>query len=128
MFLKFKTTEERRARGGSAFVEIQYCRLPRGTSKESIVSFDGGAFWDIASLYIDDENIFFNEYGKILGDGLYNNMKRGTVDIYGINYYSPENTESIIERLKVYKPNGYEIFLDWLAADANKNGFYVLGI
>ena len=100
MFMKFKSNEERRAYGGSDFIEIQYCTLPNGTLDKEIV--DAVHNWDLSSLYIfgDDFQRFYNEYKEIIGNGLYCNLKEGFIDYCGINYYSPEKTIKIIERLK----------------------------
>ena len=40
LFHTFENREQRRACGGSAFVEIQFCRLPYGTSVKEIVLVD----------------------------------------------------------------------------------------
>ncbi len=128
MFLKFKTTEERRAYGGSDFMELQYCTLPDDTSNKKIVDAEIH-HWQLSSLYVfgDDFNKFYAEYGEIIGNGLYGNLKEGSVDFYGINYYNREKTAKIIDRLKECKPKGYEVLLEWLSSSSNYNGFYILG-
>lgn len=128
MFMKFKSNEERRAYGGSDFIEIQYCTLPNGTLDKEIV--DAVHNWDLSSLYIfgDDFQRFYNEYKEIIGNGLYCNLKEGFIDYCGINYYSPEKTIKIIERLKKCKPVEFEILLEWLLSGLNYNGFYILGL
>lgn len=42
---------------------------------------------------------FMREYGNIFDCGIYNNLKTGNVDIYGINYYEPRAIELIIKRI-----------------------------
>ncbi len=128
MFLKFKSTKERRAYGGSCFIEIQYCRLPLGTPAQKIVNTI--THWDLTSLYIYDNHMsdFYDEYKNILNNGLYYNMTEGLVDSWGINYYNEEKTKMIIEKLKTYKPTGFEMFLEWLNENPYHNGFYVLGV
>ena len=128
MFHIFASQEERRAYGGSAFVEIQFCRLPHGTSVQELVAVDSIRNWQNDSLYTDDENRFYEEYHELLDFGIYNNMKRGTVDIYGINYYPPSAIDTVINRLIEHKPAGYAVFLEWLNRAKLHNGFYVLGI
>lgn len=130
MFLKFKTTEERRVYSGSDFIEIQYCTLPSDTPNNDVVAVDAIKHWNLSSLYIsgDDWNMFYAEYWDVLGEGLYNNLCEGIVDGCGINYYNGEKTEKIIGRLKIRKPKEYEILLEWLMDNLNTNGFYVLGL
>ena len=45
MFHIFNSQEERREYGGSAFIEIQFCRLPRDTSLSEIVDVDSIENW-----------------------------------------------------------------------------------
>ena len=128
MFHIFDSQEERRNVGGSAFIEIQFCGLPAGTAVKKIVAVSSIEHWKNDSLYVDDENGFYKEYSMILGCGTYNNMKSGTVDIYGINYYSPCVIDHITERLLKEKPADYEVFAAWLDKAKSYNGFYILGI
>ena len=128
LFHTFEDQQQRRAYGGSAFVEIQFCRLPSGTPIEKIVAVDSIKDFEDGSLYVDDENEFCRTYGDILDCGIYNNLKSGAVDPYGINYYTPEAVDLIVERLEAKKPEGYEAFLEWLEKAKACNGFYVLGI
>ena len=128
LFHKFASQEERRAYGGSAFVEIQFCRLLTGTPHEEIVSAGSIEHWDNDSLYVDDERRFYSEYSGILDCGIYNDMNIGTVDIFGINYYAPPVIETIIERLRKERPVDHETFIEWLTEAQKYNGFYILGI
>ena len=48
--------------------------------------------------------------------------------MWGINYYSREKAELIIERVKKEKPLDYQILLSWLEKVNEYIGFYVLGI
>ncbi len=79
MFLKFNSNEERRAYGGSCFIEIQYCKLPLDTSARKIVSINAIGHWNLTSMYVYDDELanFYNEYKNILNNGLYNNMNEG---------------------------------------------------
>lgn len=128
LFYKFKNQEERKNFGGSAFIEIQYCTLPESTDIKVITSVESIKNWQNNSLYVNDENKFFEEYCSILNKGYYNNLKQGTVDIYGINYYTKTETENIKKMLEENKPEDYDVFLQWLENVSNYNGFYVLGI
>ena len=128
MFHFFDSQEERRNFGGSAFIEIQFCKLPSGTTTKKLVAISNIKHWQNDSLYIDDENAFYQEYSHIFNCGLYNNLKTGIVDIYGINYYAPSLIESIIEKLQKEKPADYEALIEWLTKSKEYNGFYILGI
>lgn len=128
LFHIFKSQEERQTFGGSAFIEIQFCKLPVGTPTKKLVAVGSINNWQNDSLYIDNDNAFFQEYNNIFNCGIYNNLKSGTVDIYGINYYAPSVTDTIIEKLHKDKPADYEVLIEWLTESKEYNGFYILGI
>lgn len=128
LFHVFNSQEERRNYSGSAFVEIQFCKLPVGTATDKLVAVDSINNWQNDSLYIDNENEFYQEYSNIFDCGIYSNLKCGTVDLYGINYYAPLLTDSIIERLRRDKPTDYVILTEWLIKSRKYNGFYILGL
>ena len=130
LFHFFRSQAERRAFGGSDFIEIQYCRLPEGTSIREIVSVDAIKHWKEDSLYIfgDDMDLFYQSYGDIITGGVYHNRDRGPMDLFGINFYSREQTDAIIERLAEEKPPEYQILCRWLQAGKPYGGFYILGV
>lgn len=128
LFYTFNSQEERRNHGGSAFIEMQFCKLPVGTAIEKLVSVDNINYWQNDSLYIDNESAFYLEYSTVFNCGTYNNLKCGTVDIYGINYYAPFLTDSIIEKLRKDKLTDYEVLIKWLIKSKAYNGFYILGM
>lgn len=128
LFHMFSSQEERRDYGGSAFIEIQFCRMPAGTAVKELVSASNVNNWQNDSLYISDENRFCREYSHIFDCGTYNNLKCGPIDIYGINYYAPSLTDSIMERIQKDKPADYEVLAEWLRRSERYNGFYILGI
>ncbi len=129
LFYKFRSQNERRKFGGSGFIELQYCRLLPDTEIQEIVSVDAIEYWKNDSLYIlgEDMESFYLSYNAILTDGVYNNMERGPVDPYGINFYSQEQAVQIIERLKAERPPEYQPLLNWLNAGRQYIGFYILG-
>lgn len=126
LFHIFNSQQERREYGGSCFIEFQFCLLPKDTSLETLVNSD--VHWQDDSLYVSDENKFYREYSSIFNCGVYNNLSSGTVDVYGLNYYSPEKTDIIIDKLCQEKPYDYQVLLDWLNKSKEYNGFYILGI
>ena len=129
LFHRFASQEERKHFGGGDFIELQYCRVEQGTEIEKLVSVDAIQHWRNDSLYIcgDDMDTFYSHYGEIITDGIYNNKKSGPVDMFGINYFSPEKTRSIMEQVQKARPLDYMILLRWLKEVKQYNGFYVLG-
>ena len=130
MFHSFESREARRAFGGSAFIEIQYCRLKPAARIGKIVSLRVINSWKVDSLYVyaDDMDEFYFNYKDIFCDGVYNNTKKGEIDLYGINYYSPKQLIAIIDKIEKQKPSDYKILLEWLKQGINCNGVYILGI
>lgn len=130
MFLQFDSSEERRQYGGSAFLELQYCRLPTRTPIKQIVAVEAIHIWNRTSLYVHINEIdsFYIAYHEILYGGIYNNCSTGSLDLCGINYYSSARMKEILVRLEQYQPVEHEILAAWLEQGKDANGFYVLGI
>ncbi|MCM1089631.1 MAG: hypothetical protein NC413_02215 [Muribaculum sp.] len=129
LFHTFSSQEERRKFNGSDFIEIQFCRLPKKTEVEIIVAVGSISHWLDDSLYVKGEdNAFFEEYNDIFDSGIYNNLKTGIIDPYGINYYGPDLIDTIIAKLMEIRPTDYEKFVEWLNTAKKYNGFYILGI
>lgn len=126
LFHTFSNQEERGNYGGSAFIEIQFCKLPAKTKRKDLAKKIN--FWQNDSLYIDDVETFFHEYSHIFNCGMYSNLESGVVDLYGVNYYAPNFIDPIIQRLKEEKTAEYEIVIEWLDKAKRYNGFYILGI
>lgn len=129
MFHIFKDQDERSAFGGSQLLEFQYCRMSPGQNVKHYVSVDALEFWKTDSLYLDHDDFgrFTEQYGHIIRGGVYNNLKTGPVDDLGINYFSPEQTEEIVDRLE-REIAADPLLLDWLKKARACNGFYILGI
>ena len=128
LFHVFSSQEERRTFGGSAFIEVQFCKMPYKTKTKKIVAVNSIKNWQNDSLYINDEDTFYQEYSNIFTCGIYNNLKSGIVDIFEINYYEPSLVDSIITKLHKNKPIDYMILVEWLTKAKEYNGFYILGI
>ena len=124
----FLTQNERKTIGGTCFYELQFCRLPESAPIKKIVSVDSIEHWKDDSIYVSDDSDFYEVYSRIFTGGVYNNLQTGVVDTCGINYYSPELTQTIIARLQEEKPEEYEVLLSWLKKAEGFNGFYILGI
>lgn len=129
LFHTFHSQAERRAFGGGDFVELQYCRLPEGTSLRDILSIDVIEDWKDDSLYIfgDDMDLFYQNYGDIITDGVYCNGDRGPMDLVGVNFYTRDQGAAMIKQLVEEKPPEYQILCRWLQAGAQYLGFYLLG-
>ena len=55
-------------------------------------------------------------------------MKTGTVDLYGVNYYTPDLIDTVVKRIQNEKPADYKTLLSWLEKAKEYNGFYILGV
>ena len=128
LFHVFHSQSDRWRFGSSALIELQFCKLPFGMKAEELVDVDRINHWQNDSLYVNEVDLFFQEYSHIFPYGTYNNLQSGVVDIYGINYYAPSFTNSIIEKLREEEPTDYEILVEWLDKSKPYNGFYILGI
>lgn len=130
MFHIFEKSQDRRQFGGSAVIEIQYCRLTSNTKLKKIVSVNTIQNWVDDSLYIfvDDIDSFIASYGSIFNMGTYNNVKKGSIDVFGINYYTSDDVKKIVDTITNEKPIDYQILLNWLSKTTQYNGIYILGI
>ena len=130
LFHSFSSQTERREYGGSDFIELQCCKLKRGTSIKKIISVDHIEHWKTDSLYLsgDDMDNFIFLYSDIFNQGIYNNGKSGLVDLFGINYYPQELEETIIKRLRERNSDDDRILTDWLMTANEHNGLYILGV
>ena len=73
LFHSFNNQDERRAFGGSDFLELQFCEHKSGTSIKRIVNKIEN--WRNDSLYIsgDDMDTFYKCYKDVFKNGTYNN-------------------------------------------------------
>ncbi|MCH5153572.1 MAG: hypothetical protein J1F71_00015 [Clostridiales bacterium] len=120
MFHIFKDQNERIAYGGTAFIELQYCKLKAGTRLNKIVALRSIRHWQDNSLYVyvTDIDNFLDQYHDIFQG----------VDCSGINYYSPNQLNEIVAKLESKKPVDYSVLLEWLKQGIEHNGIYILGI
>lgn len=125
LFYIFNSQDERRSLGGSSFIELQFCKFPLKTKIELLIEKIN--FWENDSLYISVYETFYDEYKYIFNCGIYSNLEIGYMDLHGINYYSPSETDRIIDKILKYKPLDYETLIKWLESSKEYNGFYVLG-
>lgn len=129
MFLTFNSQEERRKYGSSAFIEISFCDLSPKTTIKRRVNLKNIQYWKNDSLYVylDDIQVFCQEYAHIFGPGADDN-ETGVFDAYGVNYYAPDLIDPLIKKIENEKPVDYQIITEWLSRAKSHNGFYILGI
>lgn len=128
LFYTFNSRMEREKRGGSAFLELQFCKLPVRSNLETLVAVEHINHWQIDSLYVEDARLFVREYSSVFDCGVYNNLQRGTVDLWGINYYLPSSIDVLIKKVEEQKLLEYETLKAWLNQAKGYNGFYILGM
>ena len=130
LFHSFNNQDERRAFGGSDFLELQFCKMKKGTNIKSIVLTRNIVDWCNDSLYVsgDDTDVFYKQYKDVFKNGIYNNLKSGDIDFFGINYYSPKQVDEMIKVIEETKPTDYKTVLDWLVKAKEFNGVYILGV
>ena len=128
LFHVFADQEERRAYGGSAFIELQYCCMPPGTPVKKLTALRNITFWKDDSLYVDDDRLFWQEYSDIFDGSLYRDGTPWPLDIFGINYYPPARVEEILAGLRERKPADSGTLITWLEKARACNGVYILGI
>lgn len=124
----FYTYENKSVLQDPAFIELQFCRASAGTDIKDLVSVDSIENGRNDSLYVIDVDGFYSEYGKYFDCGVYNNLEQGSIDIYGINYYTSSVTDTVTAGIGSDRPLDCERLLCWLEASKQYNGFYVLGI
>lgn len=128
LFYLFNSQEERRKNGGSAFIEMQFCKLPPETTTEKIVSPNCIKHWQNDSLYINDETLFYQEYRHIFNCGTYSSLENGDVDLFGINYYAPCMIDAILAKLQKNNFLDSKTLIAWLTKAKQYNGLYILGL
>lgn len=114
--------------GSSAFLELQFCKLPARSDLETLVAVEYIIPWQNDSLYIHDARLFDREYRSVFDCGIYSNLKVGTVDLWGINYYPPSSIDVLIQKTDAKKPLECETLKAWLNQAKAYNGFYILGM
>lgn len=131
MIHKFNNQEERRNFGGSAFIEIAYCKLKPRTKVKKVFKLKNLPMRSNDSLYVhvDDMHDFIEIYSDIFGKCICANLNEyDSFDPFCINYYSKDCINIIKEKLLEARPKDYEMVLKWLEESDKYNGFYILGI
>lgn len=116
-------------RDGSCYLEFQLCENDKPL-KNGKAMCDNIKHWSNDSLYMnwDDFNKFYELYGDVFGCAVFSNGEQGC-DSCGVNYYSKEETEKIIEKFSKHIDEEYSALLPWLkVAEKRGKGFYILGV
>lgn len=88
----------------SDYLEFQICRVD--TKLKQLVNIDNISFNDEESIYLDLDcyDKFLLYYRNYFNSAIHNNLEVGLLDIYGINYYTLDETKSIINDISKDKP------------------------
>lgn len=109
-------------RRSSAYFSFEYCKRKRLFGVYRRFSFCSE---DCVCVDLDDEKMFFENYGKYLD----NPYRQKGFNYFGPNYYTKEQTLAIIEQINTDKPFEYQILVEWLQKAVEiYNGFYFMGI
>ena len=110
-------------RESTAYFEFSYCKKKRVfvyALSHIPMRKDDSLF-----IHLDDEEVFFMNYGNYLE----NPYKQKGFNYLGPNYYTKKQTREIIEQIKQHLPLEHEILLKWLQKAVDEyEGFYFLGI
>lgn len=118
----------RKKLGGTAYFEFQFCK--KTGSVRELAKGKPYRPWleDSLYFYVDYDEIFFREYGEYFSSPTTPNGEH-RFDYYGINYYTKEQAEDILKRIKADAPPESPALISWLENAAQEyNGFFLLGI
>ena len=114
MFHRFVNCGDIRKFDGSAFIEFQYCKLKQGIEIGKNFNKDYNHWQDDSrDVYVDDIDEFYRHYADIFIYGIYNNLKAGKIDFYGLNYYAQQQLLNIIDKIAEQKPLNYAFLSEW---------------
>lgn len=129
MAVKIFITNSERDKG-TDYLEFQICESNKEVALNEIISVANITHWKESSLYVgsNDFDNLINDYQNYFKNGVHNNSEKGGLDIYGINYYTVEETLNIIEAISLNKPQDSQILIEFLNKAKLKSGFYILGV
>ena len=114
-------------KGTSAYYEFQFCK--KALPSKKLMEADALHFReDSLIVYMDDDGRLFKHYTRYLS---HPHSPDGSGRFYyaGINYYTKEETETILKKIEKERPPYAEPLIDWLREAAEKyNGFFFFGI
>ena len=114
-------------KGTSAYYEFQFCK--KALPSKKLMEEDALHFREDSLLvYMDDDARLFKHYTRYLS---HPHSPDGSGRFYyaGINYYTKEETETILKKIEKERPPYAEPLIEWLREAAEKyNGFFFLGI
>lgn len=121
----FISANERR---GGCYFEFQFCKI-KNPVKNGKTNTDVNN-WQADSLLIHDDDFgeFYKLYGIFFDCAIFPNGETGFYP-YGINYYTPDATLKIYNKLKECIDEKYADLIEWLnEAVRLYNGFYIMGL
>jgi hypothetical protein len=116
----------KKKKGSSAYYELSFCK--KNLPIEELTK-NGYTYWSEDSLlfYIDDDARFFEHYMKYF-EKPHTPDGSGRFFYAGINYYTAEETEKMLSRIKKDAPPYSAPLIEWLTEARAYNGFFFLGI
>lgn len=116
----------KKKRGTSAYYELSFCKkdLPTDDLLKSGYTFRSE---DSLIFHIDDDARFFEHYIKYF-ENPHTPDGSGRFFYAGVNYYTPEETERMLARIKKDAPPYSAPLIEWLTKAREYNGIFFLGI
>ena len=116
----------KKKKGSSAYYELSFCK--KNLPIEELTK-NGYTYWSEDSLlfYIDDDARFFQHYMKYF-EKPHTPDGSGRFFYAGVNYYTADETEKILARIKKDAPPYSAPLIEWLTEARAYNGFFFLGI
>ncbi len=113
-------------KGSSAYYEFSFCKKNMPIDE---LTKNGYEHWseDSLLLYIDDDARFFEHYKKYFEKP---HSPDGSRRFYyaGVNYYTAEEAEKILEKIEKDAPPYSAPLIAWLKQAQAYNGFFLLGV
>ncbi len=108
-------------RKGDEYFEFQYRRKDYEPNEE-VQKNSLFLYWDDEEAFFEIYEPYFNAMNVLTG-------KEEPFDFFSENAISKEQSHVLREKLLKHRPEGYEVFAEWLEkAYTEYNGFYILGI
>ena len=116
----------KKKKASSAYYELSFCK--KNLPIEELTK-NGYTYWSEDSLlfYIDDDARFFEHYMKYF-EKPHTPDGSGRFFYAGVNYYTAEETEKMLSRIKKDAPPYSAPLIAWLTEARAYNGFFFLGI
>lgn len=129
MSIILKSYKEKSIYMSTAFIELQFCKISDASKTKKKVAKRDIKHCASDSLFIHHTDLdkFVDGYGVIFTGGIYANQITGSLDLFGVNYFSKDQINGFINRIIESKPVDFEIMIQWLNEALKFNGIYILG-